>query len=493
MKNTTTKLHRWIIAVLLLTLSTNTYAQNNEDVLGPCQSYWHQYNNIKEQSSIVRSDQDYRVVHTEHIDNLSGAGIHTFAILRYSSNIETYSKTSFGAIDSTYYYVNISDMEIFEDICYFCGTMTHTYIDPAYNVLAQDGIVGYFSPSSLHNGSGDVFYYRVPNTSQLTKLAISGPGQAIAQVNAIGIMNDYKTACMVEIRETNLLEWKATLDYIPSSPKLYFSDILATHDSIILLSQLKCNNDHPHDYGDYDLNHQRFLLDKFSADGCYHDCYPSSVTHYMAHYHLSDNEPFNFHYNKAPMALSNLNHDYFTLAFGVKKTNSENGGIRFFFFENIWQYIGSLFYYTGKKPQVFEMINRNYTLETYILSKDNSHTKGVITSPLLTGATNTVRFINTPGPSFNSLAQKANTAYLEITGHNTAFDLNLFEQNLDSLHTTSCLSVNTVEPIVFPSKEGALFFVSWEFLYHNKEVEWKKAEIIDKGAAESEIICKYCN
>ena len=487
MKKETSNLHRWIITVLLLSLSANAFAQGDE-VLGPCQSYWHKYSNIRARTSLVRSDQDYRVIHTQRHDPSTGLLVHNFSILRYSSNIENYFSTTFDATVVTPYSVDITDMEIFEGVCYFCGTKTTNYDSPTYSYFTQDGIVGRFSPSAMQSGTGDLYFCIVPQTSQLTRLAISGPSQAIAQINAIGLMDDKNSSCLVELRENSATSWTSKLDHLPSIPKIYFSDILATRDSIILLSQLKCANDHSFEYDDYDINHQKFLLDRFSWEGCYHDCSPSPVTHYMAHYNLEDFA--NFHYNKAPMALSRFYYNWFAVAFGVKETESTNEGIRFFPFQNIWQYEASIYYHTGTNSKVVEMANRDLTSETFILSTDDINFHGIISSPYIASAPNFIRTIKTPGPTFNSLTQKANTSFLEIAGHDNTDRLNVFEQDVNLLSSPSCLNIITKDPIVFPQKSGALFYTDWCF--QDIIINWQKAEISDIDKTESEIICKQC-
>lgn len=484
-------MHSWITAVLLLLISTNLYAQGNEDVLAPCQSHWKKYSNIKEKTSIVRSDQNYRIIHTQHQDYYTGLVTHTFSILRYSSNIENYFSTTFDATIITPYSVDITDMEIFEDICYFCGTLTRDTVEPSYIIHHQDGIVGRFSPSAMHAGTGSLEVCTVPQTKQLSRLAISGPSQAIAQINAIGIMKGNNTSCMVELRQNASNSWTGILDYLPNTPKIYFSDILSTYNSIILLSQLKCANDHFYGEDDYDLNHQKFLLDRFSLAGCHYDCSPSYVTSYMAHYELNNYEDYVFHYDEAPMALCQLEYGLFAVAFGVNKNGSYTGGIRFFPFQNIWQYDSSIYYNTGKYAKVTEMTNRNLTFETHILSTDNNNSKGIIANPWPIAPSNMIKVITSPGPVMNSLTNKANTSILEITGHDNPSNLNILEQDADSLHLSSCLTIATKSPIIFPEKRGDQLIVEWHFI--NLNIEWKQPEIVDSGKTEAEIICKKCN
>ena len=352
MNKFTINLHRWITAVLLLSLSPSIFAQGNEDVLDPCYSFWYNYNNIREKTSHVRSDHDYRVIHTQYRNLSSDIMVHTFAILRYSTNVENHFTTTFGAIEPSDPTVDINDMEIYNGICYFCGTKTFNSPNPNYTIPVQKGIVGCFSISAMYSGLGSLVTYEVPGTTQLTRLAISCPSQQLAQINAIGIMDDFSSSCLVEIRENSSTSWTATLDYLPSIPKIHFSDILATHNSIILLSQLKCANDHFYGADDYDINHQKFLLDRFSWNGCHDDCTASYTTHYMAHYQLNTFENYYFHYNKAPMALSRLADDWFSVAFGVIKNGSGSGGIRFFPFQNICGYLVVRLYGNAKVEEV---------------------------------------------------------------------------------------------------------------------------------------------
>lgn len=482
--------HLLILAVFLSSLFTKALAQG-DDVLGPCQSYRHKYTNIPETKSIVRSNDDYRVIHTQSKDYATGLTVHTFSILRYSSNIETYFTTTFGASMVNPFSVDITDMEIFEDICYFCGNKSHDIIEPTQIIHVMEGIVGFFTPASMHIGVGDLYTYDVPNTSQLTRLAISYPSQIISHINAIGILDDYSTSCMVEIEENAPASWTAILSHVSNIPEIHFSDILTTRDSIILLAQLKCANNHPSCSVDYDIRHQQFLLDRFSHYGCHHDCSPSSVTHYMAHYNLNDYA--GFHVNKAPMALGRLNYNWFAVAFGVKEDETDNWGIRYFPFSNIWQYDSSIYYQTGTNATVIEIANRNLTSETFVLSTDNTNFNGIVTSPWLAGPPNNVRTLRSTSNFINSLTQKANTPFLEMTGHYSTSNLELFEQNVDSLHTPSCLTVKTKVPTVFPENRAALFYVNWELLYNHENVQWEKMEILERGKSESIIECKHCN
>lgn len=492
MNKFTINLHRWITAVLLLSLSPSIFAQGNEDVLGPCYSFWYNYNNIREKTSHVRSDHDYRVIHTQYRNLSSDIMVHTFAILRYSTNVENHFTTTFGAIEPSDPTVDINDMEIYNGICYFCGTKTFNSPNPNYTIPVQKGIVGCFSISAMYSGLGSLVTYEVPGTTQLTRLAISCPSQQLAQINAIGIMDDFSSSCMVEIRENSSTSWTATLDYLPSIPKIHFSDILATHNSIILLSQLKCANDHFYGADDYDINHQKFLLDRFSWNGCHDDCTASYTTHYMAHYQLNTYENYYFHYNKAPMALSRLAYDWFSVAFGVIKNGSGSGGIRFFPFQNIWQYDSSIYYPTGKYPAVTEMTNIDLTLETHILSTDNSNPNGIIANPCLSDPPITVNTITTPGPKLNSLTHKTSTSYLEITGHDTQNNLNLFEQDVSSFKPKNCLIIGTKDPIILSEQTGALYYVEWQFLYYNEGVVWEEVATFEMGKTEVETVCKRC-
>ena len=54
-----------IAMLLLCLLPTGVMAQGDEDVSAPCQSTWEHYSNINESTSHVRSDNNYRVIHSE--------------------------------------------------------------------------------------------------------------------------------------------------------------------------------------------------------------------------------------------------------------------------------------------------------------------------------------------------------------------------------------------------------------------------------------------
>lgn len=472
---------RWLAAILLLFMPATVIAQGDDLVLPIGQSTWWNYKDLKEEFSIVRSDNNYRVVHTQYKEPATGMTLHTFIILNFNSGIETYFTTYFNAVDNTQHYVYISDMELFEGECYFCGWFQEPYYHFNSNNLFTEGFVGHFSPQAMQNASGNLLYYKVPQTTYLTHLAISGPHDAIALVNAVGTLDDYSSACLVELKHTNVPDWRATLDVIPSIPDISFSDILTTYDSIILLSQFKCRNNFYEGHPEYDPNHQLFLLDRFSLAGCHDDC-SAAYIHYMAHYFLS-NEDFVFHEKDAPMLLCKNYETYngCRVAFGVRKNDDPVYGMRIFEFPTIWRYNRSIRYKTGLHPRIVDIGCMYHSNAPVLLSEDNSLFNRYVTILSPNGNSGTIPRLTGTGRTFSSVTQKRNYHYIDVTGHDSSYDYKLHGQDVDSLHLPSCFNIDNIPFFVHPERSAALLVADWEFKYEDEPVNWLTAEIIDQG------------
>lgn len=317
---------------VLLSMTTAANAQIdsvgnvNDDVRG-CQSTWTSYNYLKESSSLVRSNDRNYVVHTQHKNNSTGMLEHTFIVKTSPYGAETAFSTYFNAVDSTTYHVNITDMRLFEDTCYFCGTIVYTYVDWT-GAYVTNGFVGRFVPQKMQNGTDSMTYHIVKEASDLSRLAISKASGYNVLISALGHTTKSGNACIVELTpDVTPVDWKLHLDTLEALEDVEFTDIMTVYDSLTLLSQFKCANNYPYGYSYYDNSHQVFLLDRFGANGC-RASYSSYSIHYMAHYEMLIGENCSFHYNKAPMRLCHINDQYrqFGVSFGVEETNMSQGG-----------------------------------------------------------------------------------------------------------------------------------------------------------------------
>ena len=486
MNKFTINLHRWITAVLLLSLSTNVLAQ---EAIPRCQSIWDEYD-IKETHSIVRSNPQCRVVHIQHFESSTGMVLHSFLVDEYITGTSISFSTYFNSVDSTDYYVDITDMEILDGECYFCGTLIHKTMDMFSNEYIHEGFVGHFPATTFYTGSGQVVYNVVDQTSSLTRLAVGRPSNGLVKIHSIGTLDDDSTACLAEITCMTYPSWEATLNYPSNLPLIIFSDICSTRDSIILLAQNRCANDIAFGNSGYDFNHQIIMLDRFTHNGCYSD-YNSAPIHYMAHYFFNDYENCNFHRNKTTMGLCLVYDNHFGVAFGVKEQNNNMYGLRYFSFPSIWQYDSSIYYRMGYNTWLRDLLydfNRDRVL---IVSRDNSSYTGVVTIPSMFNSSHPVRVLNAPGYTLNTLALEGGSSILNISSHNSTTEFSLLSQDIDRLNLLSCFDITLKTYTVFPRKQAALLATQWKGSYHEKNFMWITAEIYNLKTT-SETVCKKC-
>ena len=463
-----------LVSALFLCLPSVANAQVDDYVPTPPISVRIQYDTIYEDNSIVRSDNSYRVVHIEHKENTTGINLHTFIIKEVPNGNETVFTTRFNAHDSTQYDVYITDMELHNGECYFCGTLYLPIMD-VFNHYISLGLVGHFSPQAMSVSSGVLLFNTVNNTAMLTHLAISRGDTNHVLISAVGEMEGSHTACLAEVAMGPTMMWKAKINHIPSLEKIYFSDILNNFDSITLLAQFRCNNDHTPDFGDYDHNHQVFLLDRFSLAGCSHDITPSA-THYMAHYSL-DNQNYKFHHNLTPMLLCNIYETNFGVAFGVERDEMTEGGIRYFSFSNIWQFDSSIYYKTGRSPQVIDIGSLKYTNRPFFLSWDMQNRNRIVSIPDLSDPNHFVSLLSSTSHRINSLARLRSGNYIDITGHDDNSLFNLYSQDLDMLDRSSCFVKTNRNYSIFKAINKAMLVVDWKTIKFEKDFEWNIAEV----------------
>ncbi len=463
-----------LVSALFLCLPSVANAQVDDYVPTPPISVRIQYDTIYEDNSIVRSDNSYRVVHIEHKENTTGINLHTFIIKEVPNGNETVFTTRFNAHDSTQYDVYINDMELHNGECYFCGTLYLPIMD-VFNHYISLGLVGHFSPQAMSVSSGVLLFNTVNNTAMLTHLAISRGDTNHVLISAVGEMEGSHTACLAEVAMGPTMMWKAKINHIPSLEKIYFSDILNNFDSITLLAQFRCNNDHTPDFGDYDHNHQVFLLDRFSLAGCSHDITPSA-THYMAHYSL-DNQNYKFHHNLTPMLLCNIYETNFGVAFGVERDEMTEGGIRYFSFSNIWQFDSSIYYKTGRSPQVIDIGSLKYTNRPFFLSWDMQNRNRIVSIPDLSDPNHFVSLLSSTSHRINSLARLRSGNYIDITGHDDNRLFNLYSQDLDMLDRSSCFVKTNRNYSIFKAINKAMLVVDWKTIKFEKDFEWNIAEV----------------
>ena len=480
----------WRIAALFLLFIPQSVDAQKDGALPQCQSFFEEYN-MNEDNSIVRSNLSCRVSHIQYREPSTGMTRHTFVVDDFIFNTTIAFSTYFNATDSSDYYVDITDMEIFGTECYFCGTLIYPHPEMFSCDYIHEGFVGHFPVSSFQYGTGLLVYNTVPMTSSLSRLAISKPVNEIIKINAIGVLDDYTSACLAEISSPAYTVWKATLNTIPGQPRIIFSDICRTADSIILLAQNKCDNDITYGNSGYDFNHQIILLDRYSQEGCYHD-YNSVPIYYMAHYFFNDYEECNFHYNKTTMGICPVYENHFGVAFGVREREKNKCGLRYFSFPNIWQYDSSIYYRMGNNPWLRDIAYSDTYNKVLLISRDISYPNGVVSIPNMFNSSHVVRYLTASNYTLFSLAMRGASSYLNISGHDSSPYHYLLSQNIDMLSYTTCFDKSTHNYTVLPEKHAARLVTEWDSPYNNEEFSWITAETFPDLKISIDTVCIKC-
>ena len=483
-----------ICAMVCVTAAAQAQSDSSDRApLSSCQSTWTRYNSLKESSSIVRSNDRNHVVHTQYKDVQTGMVSHTFIIKRVNSSTEMAFTTYFNAEDSTGYHVDVTDMRIFEDTCYFCGTKVYTYVDWTGEYV-RHGIVGRFVPQQMLNGTGSLQYFEVEKTKHLTRLAISkAPGSKVL-ISAIGDYFRNGTACIVEMTPSSGASWELWLDTLDTPEGVVFTDIVTIRDSVRLLMQYECANNYPYGYSSYDNRHQLFMLDRFNLKGCKYNWNSHLGIYYMAHYDMMMDGDYFFHYNKAPMRFTHLNDTakQFGVAFGVEEADWKHGGLRFFPFRHQWKYDSCIYYRMGKRTEIKEVGNLYKTATVALLSKDNIHTNGIVTLPELGTAAHDVTRLSTIYYTLNSFTQKFVGQHIDISGHSSSFGLHLLDQDITNLSLPSCFDKTTQQYTVLPGRQAALIYTVWMVGEDEDTFTWKDLDVFEPEIVKT-TICEKCN
>lgn len=501
------KLHTIIRPFYLLSFmfvtSLAVNAQNDTSTRdsSPCQSEWWEYPSIKSSNSIIRDDHNYRITHSQLFDYSLGINIHTFVIYSYSSGLEFSFNSTFGAVDINDYSVSITDMEIFDGFCYFCGSKIHDAVDMGGEPYTE-GFVGRFSISALFSSYSYIEYKTLPKTRSLRALTVNYLPQRIPiiLVTLVGEMdysNNYD-ACLVELHQSSTSPWTAILGHIPGTPNMYFSDIQCTYHAILLAAQIKCNNNHPYGSADYDTNHQLFLLDMFSSNGCYHD-HPAYTNYNMTSYFMDYNYDNCFHLSKAPMKLcSKPTMVNFYLAFGVWENNINKSGLRVFKFSFGPETLEENFYYRmgGLAHEIIDMTIHPGKFPI-LLSKGHPYNKGIVSiPPFVDPQYTTINTFYSNDVFIHSLSAPPDNTFIDIAGKGSLPNyLMRYSQRISLWNENSCFLKESLEKVHMPFIEDQQFPVSWDYVYDDFLLEWDLEKVVlsdilkNKNCAE----CKNSN
>ena len=481
---------RLLTAAVCVMVCVTAFAQAQSDSsdrapLSSCQSVWTSYSSLKEGYSFVRSNTTNHVVYIREKEKVNDKVIHTFIVKRSDLSGVAFS-TSF--LPQPFFSVEILDMRLYEDTCYFCGKYIVHFRDSTVRGYTR-GFVGRFVTTEMIGDSGSVEYYIVDTAFQLTRLAISRANGYPLLISAIGEVYPSEKACIVELKNCGALGWKRNCDI--AGDNLVFSDIMKMGDSLTLLAQYSCINDNPPGSIDYDQNHQVFLLDRFNLGGC--SATYGSGTSYMALYSMPVVEDYYFHHDRAPMRLFHIQDkkNKFGVAFGVEEENGINSGIRLFKFQHAWEYYSSLYYRVGMDTEIKEIGNHYNTDTLYVLSQDNANPNGLITLPSMGIGVYPVTVLKHYAYTYNSLTQRFAGAHIDISGHDSAFKFHLFDQDVYNLSSPSCFQIYTrqYEPLSKGCAEEHR--VTW-VCSKERDFDWTTAEIT-KIQLETTNVCEKCD
>lgn len=471
-------IRRLTFFVVLFVFVSEVSAQEQDYVPTPCQSIRNTFSSIKEHKSIVRSNNDYRVVHIQYNEPLSGL-LHTFVIKRFSPEYEIALSANFN-IGAPFC---ITDMRIYNGEFYYCGTVVSDVLDMEGNPITY-GVVGHFSPQAFFSGSGHMYVTEVKEVSTLTRLEINTSSSQLELISAIGTKDNNTNACIVELRHVALTGgtmWTKNLDYLNPTFDIYFSDIMYTGDSLTLLSQFKCSNNYLPGHASYDTRHQMFLLDRSGIDG-FSTLLAPIWTHNMAQYNIDNDSYCKFHSNRCPMRLCHIDvaDNGFGVAFGVRETELYKGGIRLFPFGNTWYYDSCIYYRTGVHAEIRDIGNLHGTSQLFVVSEDATYSNGLVTLPTLGSAAHDVYWLVDTGYTYNSISQSHGTVLVDvdITGHKGPSDYTLFQQSINSLILPSCFTKVEHHYDVFAGKHSSSLLVNW-CTEKKEEPIWKEVELTE--------------
>lgn len=134
----------------------------------------------------------------------------------------------------------VKDMEILDGVCWFCGekwnetgNMLYTLEGLSYPEILHDGFVGRFNLADVLSGSGNFEIMTIPNTTELTHLAVYQGG-----ITAIGESKEYPFySCVVELQETSFPSSYLVTKTNPACSMEVFMDVTHAGNKVVTLSR----------------------------------------------------------------------------------------------------------------------------------------------------------------------------------------------------------------------------------------------------------------
>ena len=481
---------------MLLVLTGAVWSTSAQSAI--CQSKIQEFPNIQtnptfSSPTLVRNYADYQIVHVQsYVSGWISSSLHTFLIIDTANHDTTYAQTDFGGTDAINPYdCSINDMEIYDGVCYFCGSKTVDYHTPQLGGHGEViiprfvtyGFAGCFSITAILTSTGGINYHQVNGTTRLDQLAITTPTSYDCNV-LVSMVGESDTGgyCLAELAHLTLpdgtFQWRSTVNYIPESDEV-FSDILALPEGLVMVSHRFSGHEEfstDENEGSY---HGTFYLHKFSLDGCYYDDVITSFIPYRAHYNISESE-LGWHYDKANMRLCNLEENNFCLAYGVEeRAELDQGGARIHFFSDIYVIDSSIYYPIGSNVQPLDLRNKKNSKLIFLLTEDDQYPNGLVSSPSNHYFfDNTVKFFSLPNHKLHSIDTETDNYFFDASGYDPAgtYNLFLFKHYRPALTDNSCFTLSSTTLTHENTYEASLNSMDWRQKYTNIEFTWNVAE-----------------
>ena len=194
----------------------------------------------------------YKITHFRHKDD---AYMHSF-LIQGGGNPIVSKKIQFNVnwslVSDTLYRLNVNDMRVDGDICYFCGNVVRVgppAMTPQCNTIWPErdpvGFVGFFSITELIAGHVQMkykFFYDVYDLTRMATVPYRQRSLPQLMVTAIGTLEGKTTPCMLELIRFSDGSWTNSLGY-PNSVDEVFSDILDNPEQLVVVPHILTDKD----------------------------------------------------------------------------------------------------------------------------------------------------------------------------------------------------------------------------------------------------------
>lgn len=452
-------------------------------IFGPARtSSIDKYSNTTGSSSIIKSSGNYTVVYNKDYGNQYS---HTFFVYKSGSFVLTplsvHFTSDFGASELGFpMQCTVNDIELHGDTCYFCGQMSIDWDAPFMDTNSmplepnyQDyGFVGKFALMP-DDSNYTVLVFRVENTSNLTRLAVSHDenNTNYVVITAIGDADGLSSpTCLVEVRYDNTggIGWKYSLGYPSPTGHIYadiehFEDVLALSDGIVVVSRRECYDTY-YDWPVYlDDKHFEFLIYKSSSMEGY-----SGGTDVITLFNTKNDMNYTWHSGSERMRLCNYKNNGFCLSYSTRYQLDVHFHLTYAFSDITT--LDSAITFTCASNHHIQDISFNFsTGNVYLLGTDSDNPNGIVymLPKRWDYWGNNVYSLKKPNYSIDFIDNRQNTTTLDFVGYNTTHTLFRFGQ-IGSTITNNYTSCFTKENIY----SNTPYYQSFTYTEYDDKMDW---------------------